>query len=297
MKKCPKCDALNFDNATLCENCSAYIADVEADSTNVIEAIMLKEEKSERFWKVFHIMLAVLYYVLYIPLFVICFRKSNHTPVGVLLLPATFPLFYYLCVFKAEAMFKLKHIFHVYNVDDIELTDWYYVTSKIAGYIFLVMGIVCMFNFVPREPSGNDIVVSTTWSVFGNTLLVIPDEPTGQQLVVERGSTEGIPYDVFLKKNNAVFLENSEEARNMLETTYIKVRDGMIVYPPIILVDGEKVYEFIFNGENLKMCETAPCDSASGIETTYHYNCKIEKIDKGYLVTDFRTGLRLEFTF
>ncbi len=296
MKKCPKCELMNFDNATLCESCSAYIADVEADSTDVLEQIMQEEEKNERFWKIFHILLVVIYYAIYIPLFAVCFRKSGSTPVDVLLLPAIFPLFYYLSVFKAEAMFKLSHIFQIDNIDDVHVSEWYHITSKIGGYIILIMGIVCMINFLPHKPSDDAIVVSVTWSIFDHNIEVITDELTGQKIVIDKAGHKELEYDAFLKENNAVFLENSEDAKGLLETIYQNVRKGSFT-PPRILVDGEKVYEFIFNGKNLKMCETAPYESANGMGTTYHYNCKIEKNENGYLISDFRTGLKLEFTF
>ncbi len=294
MKKCPKCGTMNFDNLTLCENCSAYINDVEPDSTNVIEEIMIKEEKNEKFWRFFHTMLAVIYYAVYIPLFVICFRKSTHTPIFVLLLPAIFPLFYYLSVFKADTMFKLSHIFQIDNIEDVNVSDWYYFTSKIGGYIILIMGIACMVNFIPNEPSDNDVVASASWSIFDHNIEVATDELTGQKIVIDKAGPKGIEYDVFLKENNAVFLENSEDAKGLLETIYQNVNNGLFM-PPRILVDGEKVYEFIFNGKNLKMCETST--RANGWGTIYHYNCKMEKNDNEYYISDFRTGLKLKFTF
>ncbi len=293
MKSCPKCKTLNFDNAALCENCSAYLGDVEPDVTDVLEEIMQEEEKNERFWKIFHILLVVIYYAIYIPLFVICFKKSNHTPVGVLLLPAIFPLFYYLSVFKAEAMFKLSHIFQIDNIDDVHISDWYYVSSKIGGYIILVMGLVCMFNFIPHEPSDNDIVVSATWSIFDDNPEIVTDELTGQQIVVDRNGPD-MPYEMLLELNGAVYLENTEDAKGLLETIYQNVSKGLFT-PPRILADGDRIYELIFDGKNLKMCETKL--SENGGETSYHYNCKIDKNDSGYMISDFRTGLKLKFTF
>ena len=295
MKKCPKCGTINFDNMTLCENCFAHISEVESESTNVIDKIMLKEEKNEKFRQVFHIMLVVIYYAVYIPLFIICFKKSTHISLGILLLPAFFPLLYYLSVFKAEAMFKLSHMFHIDNIDDVRISDWYYFISKIGGYMVLLMGIVCMLTFLPHKPFDNRIVVKSSWSIFDDNAEVITDELTGQQVIVTHGETDGMPYDAILKDNDAIFLnDNIEGAKDVLETIYQNCLNGMFV-PPKILVDGEKVYEFIFDGSNLKMCETSVVSDK--LETTYHYNCKIKKNGQSYYISDFRTGLKLEFTF
>ncbi len=100
-----------------------------------------KEEKRETKRKILKILLIPLYYIIYIPLFVMCWRADDidfklQLFMAFLLFS---PVMYYLYQFKSELMFEISYLFKP-EVKDPEPSDWYYISSALFSYLFLLIG-------------------------------------------------------------------------------------------------------------------------------------------------------------
>lgn len=139
MKKCPKCGEENLSTAQICQKCAAPLGDVpesKADSEYFFEKI----NKREKFGKVIKLLLVPLYYIVYFIFYIKCVLIEGSTA-GPLLIAVFFPIVYLLLMFKADSLFRFNHMFDIDNVEKVELSDWYYLSSKISACIVLALGL------------------------------------------------------------------------------------------------------------------------------------------------------------
>lgn len=146
MKICSQCGFENSNSEAVCQKCYASLSEVEAsDSSEKTKEFFAKIERKEKILKFIHIALIPLYYAVCLPLSVMCYLKIKTA--GVLFLVFLFlPLLYWFSIFKPEAMFYLQHMFEIDNIDDVEISDWYYTSSRIGGYLILVFGIFAIIR-------------------------------------------------------------------------------------------------------------------------------------------------------
>lgn len=140
MKICPKCGMNNKDDAKLCMECSASLHCINVKEACNTEEFFACEERKDRRKKRIHLLMIPLYYVIYITFFVLCLLKTTESIV-LLLIPLLFPALYYLSIFHPDAIFRFQHMFDISNLEDVEPSDWYYFSSKLGGYLILVLGL------------------------------------------------------------------------------------------------------------------------------------------------------------
>lgn len=139
MKKCPKCGEENLSTATICQKCNAPISDV-ADSAIDSEFFFEKINKREKFAKIIKLVLVPLYYIIYIIFYIKCIMTDKTTALP-LCVPIFFPIAYLLLMFKADSLFRIKHIFDIDSPEKVQLSDWYYLSSKISACLMLALGL------------------------------------------------------------------------------------------------------------------------------------------------------------
>ena len=146
MKICPECSFENPDTESVCQKCYASLSDIySSDSSEKTEEFFAKIERKEKILKFIHIALIPLYYAICLPLSVMCYLKIKTA--GVLFLIFLFlPLLYYFSIFKPEAIFYLQHMFEIDNIDEVEISDWYYISSRFGGYLILAFGIFAIIR-------------------------------------------------------------------------------------------------------------------------------------------------------
>ena len=103
------------------------------------EEFFEKQEKKEKVRKRLQLAAIPLYYAIYIPLMVLCWRADSEHFCYLLIFSIT-PVIYYLAVFKIELLFMLTTMFNFY-IDDPEPPDWYGTYSHIGGYVSMIIGL------------------------------------------------------------------------------------------------------------------------------------------------------------
>lgn len=139
MKKCPKCGEENLSTAQICQKCAAPLGDVpesKADSEYFFEKI----NKREKFGRIVKIVLVPLYYIVYLIFYTKCVLVDKSTAIP-LCVPIFFPIVYLLLMFKADSLFRFRHMFEIDNPEKVELSDWYYLSSKVSACIVLALGL------------------------------------------------------------------------------------------------------------------------------------------------------------
>ena len=109
-----------------------------------------REERREKSKKRIKLMLIPLYYIIYIPLFILCYRTGEVVfEVWAFMVFFMFaPCLYYLSMFKPDLMFEIRYIFDP-CIKDPEPSDWYYFSCEIGAYVILAAGpILAGFAFV-----------------------------------------------------------------------------------------------------------------------------------------------------
>lgn len=165
MKICPKCGENNSDSAKLCAACCASLSEAAQPDFNS-EEFFLREERRDRRKRCVQLLLIPLYYVVYLLFFVLCCIENGGV-IGHLLIPLLFPALYYLFVFHADALFAFQHMFDIDNLHDVQISDWYYFTSRLSGYFFLIAGlflVIAKYIGLCTEPSGIAIYMKASLS-------------------------------------------------------------------------------------------------------------------------------------
>ncbi len=144
MKICPFCQSQNPDSAVLCTECMNSIGGIKPEPENhsdeILNALLRKEERKEKRQIIIERIALIIYFAVSILayLFVIINKGAFYPLIFVTLL---FGLMYYLCVFKPRFLFMLEHISCIDNIDDVEISDWYFISNKIGGFCCLLIGI------------------------------------------------------------------------------------------------------------------------------------------------------------
>ena len=85
-------------------------------------------------------MLVPLYYIVYLIFYIKCVLVDKSTAIP-LCVPIFFPIVYLLLMFKADSLFCFRHMFEIDNPEKVELSDWYYLSSKVSACIVLALGL------------------------------------------------------------------------------------------------------------------------------------------------------------
>lgn len=274
MKACPKCGAENSNSAVFCENCQSYIENEKNVETDLINSIAEKEEKKEKFRRGLDWTIGIVYVVLYIALYIKALACGNISGIGPLL-PVMLATVYFVCVFKPEAIFFLENMLKIDNIEDVKISDWYYISNRIGAYLFLCVGIVFIFSqaFVVKNPNG--VVVETGYGTTGYSF------------------ENELPSDEKLSECGAVNIENNTEAQAKLEQFYSMYSAGMP--DKIILIADNKIFEMVYSGGKMCCHVDTYKDDVRSIE--YNYNCEMVRIDKSYTINDKISGFSYEFAF
>ncbi len=147
MRICHKCGLENPDSAKSCERCFSVLLNSASQSDEKrLAEFFEKQEKKERRNQIFKTIPIPVYVLIYLPVYIKCVLL-NTDYIFSLLFFLLFPTVgYYLLAFKAEALFKLQHIFHIDNIDDVEVSDWYIFSSLIAGISLLIIGLFVVIS-------------------------------------------------------------------------------------------------------------------------------------------------------
>ncbi|MDO5398749.1 MAG: hypothetical protein Q4G33_12555 [bacterium] len=103
------------------------------------EEFFEQQEKKEKFKKRIQLSAIPLYYAIYIPLMVLCWRAESKYIFHLLIL-AIAPILYYFLLFKTEMLFNIQYMFNL-DIEDPQPSAWYYMMSYIAAYAIMVIGI------------------------------------------------------------------------------------------------------------------------------------------------------------
>jgi len=144
MKICPYCQSQNPDSAVLCTECMKSIGGIAPEPESYTEDILAKffkkEERREKRHNFLMYFALVIYYVICVPIYILLIISDG--PFFPLILITVFlSIGYYLCIFKPRFLFMLEHISTIDNIDDVELSDWYFLSCKIGGFLMLAAGL------------------------------------------------------------------------------------------------------------------------------------------------------------
>ncbi len=145
MKTCSKCNTDNPNNALHCMVCGAKLgAAAETQNTEAyVDAMFAREERKIRWERRLHCVALGCFAVLYAVLCVMLVRQQDAEVLFAAMGIFALCIFgFVLCVFFPKALFFIEHALSVRNIDEVEPSDWYYISSKLAGYAILVIGIV-----------------------------------------------------------------------------------------------------------------------------------------------------------
>ena len=145
MKTCPKCHTDHADNAVHCVICGASLEKVDknTDAGEYVEEYLNSEEQKEKRKRRISYLALGIFTVLYIALSVVYFVQQGMKEIfAVFFTYILCAIVFVLSAIYPKAMFILEHFTMIENIDDVELSTWYYISSKIAGYMMLVLGIV-----------------------------------------------------------------------------------------------------------------------------------------------------------
>lgn len=140
MKICPKCSATYKDDVYMCAECMTTLVSSDINSGELSEKFFKQEEQKEKRIDFINRLLIPLYYLIYIPIAAMCVIKEPEIFVVMIILMFC-PLLYYLSVFKPESLFYFEHMLKINNIEDAEPSYWYVFTSKLGGYLTLILGI------------------------------------------------------------------------------------------------------------------------------------------------------------
>lgn len=142
MKICPKCNTGNDNHAIQCKDCGASISQTGITQQNFVEERSAGEEKRHRRKMLVHNIVLPVLGIAYVSLYIKALSKAN--PFQVTLIAVVLPLIAYLNIHHPRVLFVIRNIFTIDNIDDVELSDWYVIGTKISGYICIAAALVFM---------------------------------------------------------------------------------------------------------------------------------------------------------
>lgn len=156
MKICERCGFENYGEVPSCGKCGASLMHIKkTEDGDQAEAFFVRQERKEKRQRMINMLLIPLYYLIYIPFYILCIRCEEES-FGVLFFPLLFPILYYLLNFKAEWLFKIDHMHLIDNLDQVEISDYYYITSKIGAYLLLAAGVfIVIWSYVSMTDTTN----------------------------------------------------------------------------------------------------------------------------------------------
>lgn len=144
MKICPYCQSQNPDSAVLCTECMKSIGGIapepERYKEDIVARFLEKEERREKRHDFLLHFAIIAYYIICVPVYILLIIADGPF-FPVIFITALLSLGYYLCIFKPKFLFMLEHRTTIDNIDDVELSDWYFLSSKICGFLMLGTGL------------------------------------------------------------------------------------------------------------------------------------------------------------
>lgn len=137
MKLCHDCHTENPTNAANCRYCGALLPADGAEA--YADAYFKREERREHIFLWIHRAALMLCSAAYLALAAIFFPQTER---GMFLLAAALvfgicTLGFVLSTLHPNTLFSLQHAVSVRDVDKTEPSDWYLLSAKIGGYLFL----------------------------------------------------------------------------------------------------------------------------------------------------------------
>jgi len=124
MKICPKCNTGNGEKAIQCKDCGYFLNKVSVDShKKYIEKITEIEETKHRRKMLIHNITLPIIGVVYI--YFLVKSLQDEFSLSIIFAAILLPLLSYVQIHHPRALFVMKHIFTIDNIDDVELSDWY----------------------------------------------------------------------------------------------------------------------------------------------------------------------------
>ena len=144
MKKCTDCGFENSNNATLCESCFSPLGEIsDITSEEFFEEYERKERRKERRKELINYGILGVYGVVVLVFFIMGIVSSLAFPVLIteLIVSVICGVVYYLSLFHSDLLFKMSNIHMIYNIDDVQPSDWYYTSTAFGGYLALITGV------------------------------------------------------------------------------------------------------------------------------------------------------------
>lgn len=148
MKICNNCGSGNDNSRVICVDCGCSLKSAQENDSHLAEEFFLLEERKEKRRLLWQRIVMVLYPVLAVPLYVVCVVKEPVLWWMLFLLVGFCYLIYYLSVFQPKTLFILEHFMKIDHVEQVEPSDWWYLSNQIAGYLMwgLGIGILCYIS-------------------------------------------------------------------------------------------------------------------------------------------------------
>ena len=119
-----------------------YSAEGYGRSQNYLKERTVRDETKHKTKMLVHNILLPIISCLYIYLYIKA--VSNNEPLEVTFIAVLLPLLAYMGIHHPRGMFILGHLFTIDNIEDVELSDWYIISSKIGGCLCAL----CAFVFL-----------------------------------------------------------------------------------------------------------------------------------------------------
>ncbi len=142
MKKCKKCGFENSDNLTVCESCYSHLGDEKSKDTS--ENFFKKLERKEKITRIVNYSLLIVYFAIVTPLFFISAHIMGSLALALLLfsfLLIIIPVMFYTSLFHPDTIFMFTYFNMISNIGEAKPSDWFYISTAISAYIFLILGI------------------------------------------------------------------------------------------------------------------------------------------------------------
>lgn len=142
MKKCHKCGTENPNSVNICENCYNILNDEVSNHTS--EDFFKKVERKDRIVNIINYILLILYFIIVVPLFYISVKTIGSFGVGLVfffLLIVIIPVMFYASIFHPDILFELSYMNVISNIKDANPSDWFYLSTQWAAYLFLGLGV------------------------------------------------------------------------------------------------------------------------------------------------------------
>lgn len=141
MKICPHCQSGNPDTAPVCVECGHSLTGA-GDTGKVIEAQEERLRKRTTAFRTLHGIAAVLYVLAFAILY---FRNLNafDNLLHLLVIPLL-PIIAWFQIHRPKLLFALGHWTDIRNIEEVELTDYHRISSRIVGIFLGLMALTVL---------------------------------------------------------------------------------------------------------------------------------------------------------